>query len=123
MAIGLTINHTSMAGGGPTQILAPDGATTIGQVVELFKEQTGITQRIRLRAAKRELRLTDTLDGVGIVGGHVLTAVKNTNGSPAYQALRRVELGISRQAEPRPRRYDTPDQQCCNGGVRWLSAS
>ena len=49
MAIELTINHASVAEGGPTQILVIDGATTIARVVELFKEQTGATGTIRLR--------------------------------------------------------------------------
>ena len=94
----LIINHRSVCEGGPTHLTVPDGATTIGQVIALFKKQTGITHRIRLRAGPRELRSTDTLDEAGIAGGDVLTAVKNTSGSATYQALCRVELGISRQS-------------------------
>ena len=94
----LIINHRNICEGGPTHLTVPDGATTIGQVIALFKEQKGITQRIRLRAGRRMLCSTDTLDGVGIAGNHVLAAVKNTSGAATYQALRRVELGISRQS-------------------------
>ena len=93
----LLINHASVCEGGPTHVTVPDGATTIAQVIELFKEQTGATQRIRLRAATRELRLADTLDAAGIADGHELLAIKNASGSAAYQALRRVERGITRQ--------------------------
>ena len=97
-AMELIINHRSICEGGPAHITVPDGATTVGRVIALFKEQTGVTCPVRLKTAQRVLRSTDTLDGAGIAGGHALTAVKNTNGSPAYQALRRIELGISRQS-------------------------
>ena len=93
----LLINHASVCEGGPTHVTVPDGATTIAQVIELFKGQTGVTQRIRLRAATRQLRLADTLDAAGIADGHELLAIKNVSGSAAYQALRRVERGITRQ--------------------------
>ena len=93
----LLINHASVCEGGPTHVTVPDGATTVAQVIELFKEQTGVTQRIRLRAATRQLRLADTLDAAGIADGHELLAIKNASGSAAYQALRRVERGITRQ--------------------------
>ena len=99
MAIELTINHASVAEGGPTQILVPDGATTIARVVELFKEQTGATGTIRLRTSARQvLRLTETLNEAGILSGHVLLAFRNARQTPATRALRRIERGITRQS-------------------------
>ena len=77
MTIELTINHASVAEGGPTPIIVPDGTTTIAQVVELLKEQTGATGSIRMRTSQRQvLRLTQTLDEAGILNGHVLLAFK-----------------------------------------------
>ena len=98
----LTINHASVAEGGPTHILAPDGATTIARVVEMFKEQTGAAGTIRLRTSRRHvLRLTDTLDEAGLAGmfnSRVLLAFRNTRQAPATRALRRIERGITLQS-------------------------
>ena len=44
------------------------------------------------------LRSADTLEALGIHSGHGLTAVKNTCASPAFQALRRIERGVSTQS-------------------------
>ena len=94
----LIINHRSVCEGGPTHVTVADGAATIGQVIALFKEQKGVTCPIRLRDGRRVLRSTDTLDEVGIQSGRALVASKNAGGSPAYQALRRIEQGISSQS-------------------------
>ena len=65
----------------------------------MFKEQTGAAGAIRLRTSTRQqLRLTQTLNEVGILSGHVLLAFRNAAGLPATQALRRIERGVTQQS-------------------------
>ena len=95
----LTINHSSVCEGGPTQITVADGTTTVAQVIELLKERTGAAGNVRLRTSARQvLRLTDTLDEMGILSGHVLLAFRRAIHTPAAQALRRIERGITQQS-------------------------
>ena len=94
----LVVNHGSLCDGGPARIAVADGSTTVGQVIALFKQQTGVSCAVRLKDGRRVLRSADTLEALGIRSGHAVTAVKNAFGSPAYQALRRIEKGVSVQS-------------------------
>ena len=99
----LIINHRSICEGGPAHITVPDGATTVGRAIALFKEQTGVTCPVRLKTAQRVLRSTDTLDEVGIAGGHALTAVKHTNGSPHIKPFAGLNSAFRGRAAPTAR--------------------
>ena len=94
----VVINYRNICDGGPARIAVADGSTTVGQVIALFKQQTGVSCAVRLKDKQRVLRSADTLEALGIRSGHAVTAVKNAYGSPAYQALRRIEKGVSTQS-------------------------
>ena len=94
----VVIQHPTGCEGGPAKLSFGDGSTTITQVIAAFKEQTGTAFSVRLRAGGRKLRATSTLAEAGIVSGQTLSADKNTCGSAAAQALRRLERGVTQQS-------------------------
>ena len=49
MPMELIINHRSICDGGPARIAVEDESTTVGQVIALFKQQTGVSCAVRLK--------------------------------------------------------------------------